>query len=169
MYIWTYFFNVTWKHLSWCFIWTLSVSVLCNLFYIYIYIYIALCQIFIQWMLSFLFLTNVCLYTPPYLSLSRYGVLKHEVRALCDILTDIVSLGREQEVLVGIIGKRWGRCGGHWLVTGIPTPVATGWTAVTGWQHLFPNPVGWLWNCSGRDTADNFCFIFEDERMWTGM
>ncbi len=48
-----------------------------------------------------------------YLTLPRYGVLKHEVRALCDILTDIITLGREQEVLVGIVGKRWGRCGGH--------------------------------------------------------
>lgn len=60
-----------------------------------------------------------------YLSLPRYGVLKHEVRALCDILTDIVTLGREQEVLVGIVGKRRGRRRGHRLVTGIPTPVAT--------------------------------------------
>lgn len=48
-----------------------------------------------------------------YLSLTRYGVLKHEVRALCDVLTDIVTLGREQEVLVGVVGKRRGRRGGH--------------------------------------------------------
>lgn len=82
-----------------------------------------------------------------YLSLPRYGVLKHEVCALCDILTDIITLGREQEALVGVVGKRWGRCRGHWLVAGIPAPVATGWTAVAGWQHLFPNPTGWFWDC----------------------
>ncbi len=87
-----------------------------------------------------------------YLSLPRYGVLKHEVRALCDILIDIITLGREQEVLVGVVGKRWGRCGGHWLVTGIPAPVATGRTAVASGQPIFPNPVGWLWNCSWKNT-----------------
>lgn len=82
-----------------------------------------------------------------YLSLPRYGVLKHEMRALSDILADIITLGQEQEVLVGVVGQRGGRCGGHRLVAGIPTPVAARWTAVAGRQHLFPDPVSWLRDC----------------------
>lgn len=45
-----------------------------------------------------------------YLSLPRYGVLKHE---MCALLADIITMGQEQEVLVGVIGQRWRRCGGH--------------------------------------------------------
>lgn len=53
------------------------------------------------------------LFQGVYLSLPRYGVLKHEMRALSDILADVITLGQEQEVLVGVVGQRWGRCGGH--------------------------------------------------------
>lgn len=85
--------------------------------------------------------------THLYLPFPRYGVLKHEVCVFCDILTDIITLGREQEVLVGIVGQRWGRCGGHRLVAGIPAPVAASGTAVASRQHFFPGPAGWLWDC----------------------
>lgn len=60
-----------------------------------------------------------------YLPLAGYGVLKHEVRALCGILADIITLGRE-EALAVIIGKWWRRRRWHRLVTGIPAPVAAG-------------------------------------------
>lgn len=67
-----------------------------------------------------------------HLPLARYGVLKHEVRALSGILADIITLGREQEALVVIVGQWWGRRRRHRLVAGIPAPVATGWAAVAG-------------------------------------
>lgn len=57
--------------------------------------------------------SSAVLFQDVYLSLPRYGVLKHEMRALSDILADIITLGQEQEVLVGVVGQRWGRCGGH--------------------------------------------------------
>lgn len=95
-----------------------------------------------------------------YLSLPRYGVLKHEMRAFCNILIDIITVGWEEEVLVVIIRERRGRCGGHRLVAGIPAPVATSWTAVASRQHLFPSPVGWLWNCIWKNTQRG-CVIFD--------
>lgn len=67
-----------------------------------------------------------------HLSLPRYGVLKHEVRALLAVLPAVVGLGREQEVLAGAVGQRWGRRGGHRLVAGVPAPVPAGGTAVAG-------------------------------------
>lgn len=93
--------------------------------------------------------------THLYLPFPRYGVLKHEVCVFCDILTDIITLGREQEVLVGIVGQRWGRCGGDRLVAGIPAPVAASGTAVASRQHFFPGPAGWLWDCLKNNTRIN--------------